>query len=114
MALSEVDASSVAGICFVGYQNHAMRAGFVIGPLICVCLIGGYFVVRGLTMLFDLKQFVNDIKSSTDGNKIHSIIVRMSICTGFLIVVMAVSLVAHTNEFRNKKLWDDSLRNYIM
>lgn len=49
MALGEIDGSSVVGICFVGYLNHAIRAGFLLGPISAVMLIGGYFLTRGIS-----------------------------------------------------------------
>jgi smoothened protein len=47
MALGEIDGDSVAGICFVGYVNQAARAGFLLGPISTVLLVGGYFLSRG-------------------------------------------------------------------
>lgn len=44
MALGEIDGSSITGICFVGYLNHAMRAGLLLGPLLVFLLIGEYFL----------------------------------------------------------------------
>lgn len=57
MALGEIDGNSVTGICFVGYFNHVVRFCFLLGPLICVLLIGGYFLTRGMQFLcFGLKK----------------------------------------------------------
>lgn len=47
MALGEIDGNSMTGICFVGYTNHVVRAWFVLGPMLIVLLIGGYFICRG-------------------------------------------------------------------
>lgn len=47
MALGEIDGNSVTGICFVGYTNHAVRAWFLLGPVLIVLLVGGYFLSRG-------------------------------------------------------------------
>jgi smoothened protein len=47
MALGEIDGDSVSGICFVGYLNKAARAGFLLGPLTTVIIVGGYFLSRG-------------------------------------------------------------------
>lgn len=47
MALGEIDGDSVAGICFVGYVNQAARAGFLLGPITAVLIVGGYFLSRG-------------------------------------------------------------------
>lgn len=114
MALSEVDGNSIAGICFVGYVNHPMRAGFLLGPLAGVLLIGGFFIVRGMIMLFELKNFANEIKSSSASNKIHVIIVRMGLSTMFAFVFIVVAAACQMFEFRNSQQWADSLRELIM
>ena len=48
MALGEIDGNKTTGICFVGYNNHVVRAWFVLGPVLAVLLIGGYFLTRGI------------------------------------------------------------------
>ncbi|CAD6999496.1 unnamed protein product [Ceratitis capitata] len=114
MALSEVDGNSTVGICFVGYLNHPMRAGLLLGPLCGVILIGGYFVTRGMIMLFGLKHFANDIKSTSASNKIHLIIVRMGVCAVFTLIFILASIVCHINEFKHSQLWAESLKQYII
>lgn len=114
MALSEVDANSIVGICFVGYINHPMRAGFLLGPLAGVFIIGGFCFVRAMVMLFDLQSFANDIKSSSASNKIHLIIVRMGLSTMFKFVCIVVASICQVYQFRHSHLWADSLQEYIM
>uniref|UniRef100_A0A1I8PGR5 Protein smoothened n=1 Tax=Stomoxys calcitrans TaxID=35570 RepID=A0A1I8PGR5_STOCA len=113
LALSEVDGNSIVGICFVGYRNHAMRSGLLLGPLCGVILVGGYFIIRGMIMLFGLKHFANDIKSTSASNKIHLIIVRMGVCALFTLLFILVSIACHFNEFRNSHAWSDSLKDYV-
>ncbi|XP_017855073.1 protein smoothened [Drosophila busckii] len=114
MALSEVDGSGIVGICFVGYINHAMRAGLLLGPLCGVILIGGYFITRGMVMLFGLKHFANDIKSTSASNKIHLIIMRMGVCALLTLVFILVAIACHVTEFRHSAAWAESFRAYII
>lgn len=114
LALSEVDGNSTVGICFVGYLNHSIRACLLLGPLLGVILVGGYFIIRGMIMLFGLKHFANDIKSTSASNKIHLIIVRMGLCALFSLVFILVAIACHTYEFRHANEWAESLKNYIM
>lgn len=114
MALSEVDGNSIAGICFVGYVNHAMRAGFLLGPLLAVLLIGGFFICRGMMMLFDLKHFAKEIKSTSASKKIEGIIWRMGSTTLFAFVCIVVAAIFQVIEFRSSQMWTDSLRELIM
>ncbi|XP_060666468.1 protein smoothened isoform X1 [Drosophila nasuta] len=114
MALSEVDGSGIVGICFVGYTNHSMRAGLLLGPLCGVILIGGYFITRGMIMLFGLKHFANDIKSTSASNKIHLIIMRMGVCALLTLIFILVAIACHVTEFRHSTEWAESLRQYII
>ncbi|XP_023296961.2 protein smoothened [Lucilia cuprina] len=114
LALSEVDGNSTVGICFVGYLNHSIRAGLVLGPLLGVILVGGYFIIRGMIMLFGLKHFANDIKSTSASNKIHLIIVRMGLCALFSLVFILVAMACHAYEFRHSHEWAESLKDYVV
>lgn len=114
LALSEVDGNSTVGICFVGYLNHSMRAGLLLGPLFSVIFVGGYFIVRGMIMLFALKQFANVIKSTLASSKIHLIIVRMGLCALFTLLFILVAVASHIYEFRHTPEWSKSLHEYIM
>lgn len=60
MGLGEIDGNSVTGICFVGYTNHAVRAWFLLGPVLIVLLVGGYFLSRGMFLIymFVIKLFI--------------------------------------------------------
>ncbi|XP_043662212.1 protein smoothened isoform X2 [Drosophila teissieri] len=114
MAFSEVDGNSIVGICFVGYINHSMRAGLLLGPLCGVILIGGYFITRGMVMLFGLKHFANDIKSTSASNKIHLIIMRMGVCALLTLVFILVAIACHVTEFRHAEEWAQSFRQFII
>ncbi|KAL7739389.1 hypothetical protein ACLKA6_002457 [Drosophila palustris] len=114
MALSEVDGNGIVGICFVGYINHSMRAGLLLGPLCGVILIGGYFITRGMIMLFGLKHFANDIKSTSASNKIHLIIMRMGVCALLTLIFILVAIACHVTEFRHSAEWAESFRHFII
>lgn len=47
MALCEIDGNSVTGICFVGYNNYKIRAGFLLGPIFLMLMAGAFFICRG-------------------------------------------------------------------
>lgn len=114
LALSEVDGSSVVGICFVGYANHAARAGLLLVPVFCVLVVGGYFLGRGMLTLIQLKITSKEIISVRASNKIRETIVRMGLCTLLTLVFMLTTFAIHINEFRNSEDWAQSLRKHIM
>lgn len=47
MAIGEIDADYVTGICFVGFINKAARIGLLLAPSTAALLIGGYIIIRG-------------------------------------------------------------------
>lgn len=114
LALSEVDGNSIVGICFVGYVNHSFRAGFLLVPLGGVLLVGGFFIVRGMIKLNGLKNFTNEIKSSSASKKIHDIILRMGISAFIVFIFILIAIWCQIGEFSNSPLWAESLRKYIM
>lgn len=113
MALSEVDGNSIAGVCFVGYVQPAMRGSFLLGPLAAVLLLGGLFIGRGLVVLVPLRRFMAE-KSMSARKRIHGIIVRMAISAGVVFVCIVIVVWCQANEFRHKPLWAASLREFIV
>ncbi|XP_053675730.1 protein smoothened [Anopheles nili] len=114
MALSEIDGNSTVGICFVGYLNHPIRGGFVLAPVLCVLLVGGYFLGRGLLTLIRLRISSKEIISARASKKIHQTIVRMGMCTTSTFVFIVATVFCHVHEFRHSSAWATSLRDYIV
>ncbi|EDS37618.1 smoothened [Culex quinquefasciatus] len=114
MALSEIDGNGTVGICFVGYINHPIRGGFLLGPVVCVLFIGGYFLGRGLLTLIKLKISSKEIISARASKKIRQTIVRMGICTMLTFVFIVATVFCHIHEFRHAESWALSLKNYII
>ncbi|XP_066992573.2 protein smoothened isoform X2 [Anabrus simplex] len=114
MALGEIDGNSVAGICFVGYINHAFRAGFVLGPVFAMLVVGGYFLSRGMITLVRLKITSEEIISERASAKIRETIVRMGLFSLFILVFVIVTFVCHIYEFLHHGEWKESFRNYII
>lgn len=114
MAFSEIDGNSTVGICFVGYLNHPMRGGFLLGPIVCVLFVGGYFLGRGMIILIKLKISSKQIISSRASKKIRQSIVRMGICSIITFILIMVTIFCHVNEFSNRHSWAFELRSYII
>ena len=104
----------MAGICFVGYLNHPMRGGFLLGPIICVLFVGGYFLGRGMIILIKLKISSKQIISSRASKKIRQSIVRMGICSIITLILITVTVFCHINEFTNTSTWAGNLRTFII
>lgn len=114
LAISEVDGNDIVGICFVGYVNHSIRGGFVLGPLIGSSLIGGYFLVRGMLILINLKISSKQIISTRASKKIRQSIIRMGICSILVFIFICATVLCHIYEFQNSASWAESLRNQII
>ncbi|XP_043509886.1 protein smoothened isoform X2 [Frieseomelitta varia] len=114
MALGEIDGNSVTGICFVGYTNHAVRAWFLLGPVLIVLLVGGYFLCRGLITLIRLKISSQEIISERASSKIRETIVRMGLFSIFTFAAVLVTFYCHIYEFQHSEEWHQSFRNYMI
>ncbi|XP_043253743.1 protein smoothened [Colletes gigas] len=114
MALGEIDGNSVTGICFVGYANHAVRAWFLLGPVMIVLLVGGYFLSRGLITLIRLKITSQEIISERASSKIRETIVRMGLFSIFTFTAVVVTFYCHIYEFQHSWEWRRSFRNYMI
>ncbi|KAK0179934.1 hypothetical protein PV327_005631 [Microctonus hyperodae] len=113
IALGEVDGNSVTGICFVGYTNHWVRAGFLLGPVLAGLLVGGYFLTRGLTTLIRLKISSQEIISERASAKIRDTIIRMGCFSVFTFLAIIITFYCHIYEFRNSWKWRESFKNYM-
>lgn len=91
-----------------------MRGGFLLGPIICVLFVGGYFLGRGMIILIKLKISSKQIISSRASKKIKQSIVRMGICSIITFVLILVTIFCHINEFSNTHNWALELRSYII
>lgn len=114
LAISEVDANSTVGICFVGYINHPIRGGFVLGPVFCSSIIGGYFLIRGIVILVNLKISSKQIISTKANKKIRQSIVRMGICSIMMFIFIITTITCHIYEFKNSTKWATKLKDFIM
>ncbi|KAH9633252.1 hypothetical protein HF086_006854 [Spodoptera exigua] len=114
MAFGEVDGSSVTGICFVGYENHPMRAALLLAPLSVVLALGGYFLLRGVFSLIAVRVSSKDVISPRAANKIRQTITRCSLTAALVAVFICVTFACHIYEFRNADLWKDSFKKNII
>lgn len=114
MGMSEVDGDSITGVCFVGHINHPMRAMFLLGPVCAVLIVGGFLVTRGLITLIKLKISSKEIISSRASKKIRQSIVRMGLCSIFVLIFKIVTVICHIHEFQNSPVWAENLKEYII
>ncbi|XP_034947663.1 protein smoothened [Chelonus insularis] len=114
IALGEVDGNSVTGICFVGYTNHIIRSGFLLGPILVGILIGGYFLSRGLVTLIRLKISSQEIISERASVKIRGTIIRMGCFSVFTFLAVVITVYCHMYDFQNSSKWHQSFRDYMI
>ncbi|XP_053643135.2 protein smoothened isoform X2 [Cherax quadricarinatus] len=113
MALAEVEADSVAGICFLSSAIH-IRIGFLLLPLATIVFVAGFFFVRGMIKLIYLKMECFNIISDSANSKIVETIIRLALITITLVIYTGITIYCHIYQYRNQHLWDKALRDYIM
>ncbi|XP_029176482.1 protein smoothened isoform X1 [Nylanderia fulva] len=113
MALGRIDGNSMTGICFVGYTDHAAKI-FVLGPVLIVMLVGGYFLCRGLYTLIRLKISSQEIISERASSKIKQTIVRMGFFSIAILAAVVVTFYCEIYEIQHSWEWRQSYRNYMI
>lgn len=74
----------MSGICFVGYKNYWYCVGFVLVLIGLVFIVGGYFFIRGVMILFFIKSNYFGFLSEKVVSKINEIMLCLGIF-GFLV-----------------------------
>lgn len=111
MVLSEVDGSSITGICFVGYRNRAIRNGLVLVPVAILTFGSVFFAFKGGINLNRIKR---SSTSSEESKKLNSHILGMCFRTMLVVFFILAFFIFETYEVRNSALWTKSLNDYIM
>lgn len=114
LASSEIDGDYMSGICFVGYMNHGVRAGFVLVPVILVLIFGLYFMLRALFTLINVKKETPDFISNKATAKIHENIVRIGLFAGLSVLFVLITFCVHIYTFVTEDTWRNSLKSYIL
>ncbi|XP_078665081.1 protein smoothened-like [Branchiostoma floridae x Branchiostoma belcheri] len=113
IAMRQVDGDSLSGICFVGYQNHEYRAGFLLAPVALVLASGLWFLGNGMFTLVKLQIDNPDILSSRASTKIKETIVRLGIFAFLALGFVFITFACHVYEFSNHAEWEQSFRDFI-
>lgn len=113
LALQQVDANSLSGICFVGYKNPKMRAGFLLAPLGLDLLIGGVFLTHGMVTLCRLRRSNPNFLSSRAAHKIKETIVRVGIFAVISFLTVFTTFACHVYEYHNQHKWEKSYMTFI-
>ncbi|XP_035688743.1 smoothened homolog [Branchiostoma floridae] len=113
IAMRQVDGDSLSGICFVGYQNHEYRAGFLLAPVAVVLASGLWFLGNGMFTLVKIQIDNPDILSSRASTKIKETIVRLGIFAFLALGFVFITFACHVYEFSNHAEWEQSFRDYI-
>ncbi|EEB12552.1 class D atypical G-protein coupled receptor GPRsmo1, putative [Pediculus humanus corporis] len=113
MASRQIDGNSMAGICFVRSSYWGARVVFLLVPIAVTILMGGYYLVRGLSFLFNVKKDSQQILSDKASAKIREMIVRIGLFSVFCLTFVIVTFMCHIYEFAHEEDWQKSFRNYI-
>ncbi|XP_071451217.1 protein smoothened [Hetaerina americana] len=116
MALGEVDADGLAGICFVGRTGGTptSRAVFLLAPVVIAIVVGGFFLTKGLATLVRLRVTSKDLISERAGARIRGAIVRLGLFSFFALLFAILTLVCHAYQMQNRDKWALSLHRYVV
>lgn len=114
MALSEVDGSSIYGICFVGCINQSARGGFLLVPVAIATITGVYFLIQGLITLIKVKIKSGDVIKNNINIKIQNMIIRIAIFTFLCLLFVSFAFGCHIYEYNHQHEWKNSLWKYIV
>ncbi|CAI9739644.1 smoothened homolog [Octopus vulgaris] len=114
LASSEIDGDYISGICFVGYVNRGVRAGFVLVPIAIVLILGLNFMVRSLCTLISVKKETPDFIGDKATAKIQETIIRIGMFSGLAVLFVCVTFAVHTYIFVWEEDWRKNLKNYVM
>ena len=73
----QIDSDSLGGICFVGYHNHSIRAGFVLVPVASVLIVGMFFLIKGLITLVGIQKDAPEFVGEKAASKVTETIVKL-------------------------------------
>ncbi|XP_058943926.2 protein smoothened [Pocillopora verrucosa] len=113
LAMKQVDANSLSGICFVGYKNPNMRAIFLLVPLGLDLLIGGSFLTQGLATLCKLRRANPNFLSHRAAHKIKETIMRVGVFSFISFLTVFTTFACHVYEYHNQKIWEESYRDFV-
>ncbi|XP_071496120.1 protein smoothened-like [Diadema antillarum] len=114
LAINQVDGDSVAGICFVGYQNHYYRAGFVLVPIGLCLICGGFYLVQGLVTLCTLDKENPGLLSDKASTKIKGTIARIGVFAGLAFGFVFTTFACHLYEFTHQAQWEKGFQDYLV
>ncbi|KAL8590973.1 hypothetical protein ACOMHN_019520 [Nucella lapillus] len=113
LAISEIDGDYLSGICFVGYHNHSVRAGFVLVPVASVLIVGLFFLSKGLLTLMRIKKDVPEFVGEKAASKIRGTIIRIGVFLALALLFGVITFAIHIYIFVHETQWTTSLNNYL-
>ncbi|KAL3891615.1 hypothetical protein ACJMK2_003870 [Sinanodonta woodiana] len=113
LTISQVDADSVSGICFIGYYNKAARGGFVLAPVGLSFLIGTVLLIKGLRTMLAVQKDTPVFLSEKAVSKIKGTIIRLFIFIILGIVFVGITFIVHLYTFLRESSWEVNFRSYL-
>ncbi|XP_033640595.1 smoothened homolog [Asterias rubens] len=114
LALNQVDGDSVSGICFVGYQNHYYRAGFVLVPIGIMLTVAGFFLMSGLKTLCTIDRDNPGLLSDKAAHRIKGTIIRIGVFASLAFLFVFITFACHLYDFTNQESWRKGFQDYLV
>jgi len=113
LGINQVEASSLYGVCFIGFETISTRIVFLITPFSLFIMASGYFSVRCLKFLSGV-YLTPDFLSSKESAKVQSTLLRIGVFLVLTVVVFLGSLLCQVYEMLHRPGWTNSLKNLVI
>jgi len=113
MAMNQVEASSVYGICYIGFQNTSTRIIFLLLPYSLFAIAGAYYSGRCILFLSGV-YFTPDFLSEKESYKVKATLLRIGFFSVMTAVLILVSFLCQIYEFLNIDLWKKSIEELVI
>lgn len=103
LILQKVDGDELSRVCFVGAQDQAALAGFVIAPLCIYLILGTTFIISGFTALFRIREVIKHDHTRSD--KLEKLMIRIGVFSVLYTVPATIVVGCYFYEYFTRELW---------
>lgn len=114
MILGRIDGYSVTGICFVSSSKIIYSIIFVLLPIFITLIIGVFYFMKVLFELWIIRKDCAKIISKRTWAKLNSLAIKVFMTMMLTILFISIMCMCYIHELKKEKLWNESLRKYIL
>ncbi|XP_055339793.1 smoothened homolog [Paramacrobiotus metropolitanus] len=113
IATSGIDGNHISGICFIGLEWGFVRGFLLVLPLMLVAITSGFFMIRGLMVLYRIKKSKNETLSADDKKNIRSTMLHIGAIAVLVCICILISIFIHAHYYINAAYYTSLRANFI-